>query len=73
MAGSSTNPVAPEIVQEHAEGWHNFTRFMTAGIIGVILVLLMFLLHFFIGWGYALFVMVVGFIATLIAVWLGKI
>jgi hypothetical protein len=73
MAGSSANPVAPEVVNEHREGWHQFTRFMLAGILSVAMVLIMFALHYAVGWGYALIVMVLGFIAIAIAVVSGKI
>ncbi|WP_114391848.1 hypothetical protein [Oleisolibacter albus] len=74
MAGTHTAPVVSEkIVREHAEGWQSFTRFTTVAIIFVTLILLMFLLHFFVGWGYALFLMVLGFIATIVSAVLGKI
>lgn len=73
MAGSSANPVAPEVVNEHREGWHQFTRFVLAGILSVVMVLVMFALQFLVGWVYALLVMVIGFLAIAIAVVSGKI
>lgn len=65
--------VSDKIVREHAEGWHAFTRFTTISIICVTLILLMFLLHFFVGWGYAVFFMLLGFVATAILALLGKV
>ncbi|WP_035708519.1 hypothetical protein [Niveispirillum irakense] len=65
--------VSDKIVREHAEGWHAFTRFTTISIIVVTLILLMFLLHFFVGWGYAVFFMLLGFVATAILALLGKV
>lgn len=73
MAGSSANPVAPEIVEEHREGWHQFTRFVLAGILSVVMILVMFALHFAVGWAYALIVMLIGFVAIAIGVVSGKI
>lgn len=65
--------VSDKIVREHAEGWHAFTRFTTISIIVVTLILLMFLLHFFVGWGYAVFFMLLGFVSTAILALLGKV
>lgn len=65
--------VSDKLVKEHAEGWHAFTRFTTIGIIAVILFLLMMLLHFFIGWGYAMLFMVLGYVVLTIAALLGKV
>lgn len=74
MAGDHTAPVVNDkIVREHTEGWHAFTRFTTVSIIMVVLVLLMFLLQFFIGWGYAVLFMILGFIATTVALIFGKL
>jgi hypothetical protein len=65
--------VSEKLVREHHEGWTAFTRFTTVSLIFVCLILLMFLLHFLVGWGYALFFMVIGFIVTLIAAAFGKV
>lgn len=74
MAGNHTAPVVNDkLVKEHAEDWHAFTRFTTIGIICVILVLLMFVLQFAIGWGYAAIFMILGFVVTAIAAALGKV
>ena len=73
MAGHDNTVVSDKIVREHAEGWASFTKFLTVGAIFVVLVLLMFLLQFFIGWGYAAIFMVLGMIVTVLAAMLGKI
>ena len=73
MAGTSANPVAPEIVSEHREGWDQFTRFVLAGILSVVMILIMFALQFMVGWAYALIVMVLGFVAITAGVLTGKI
>lgn len=74
MAGAHGHVVVSDkIVKEHAEGWHAFTRFTTIGIIAVVLFLLMMVLHFAIGWGYAVLFMVLGFVVTAIMALLGKI
>jgi hypothetical protein len=65
--------VSDKLVREHAEGWHFFTRFTTISIICVTLILLMFMLHFAVGWGYAVFFMLLGWVATAILALLGKI
>ncbi len=73
MAAHGTVVVSDKIVKEHAEGWHAFTRFTTIGIIGVVLFLLMLMLHFFVGWGYAVLFMVLGYVVTAIMALLGKV
>ncbi|MFV3073418.1 hypothetical protein [Niveispirillum fermenti] len=65
--------VSDKLVKEHAEGWHAFTRFTTISIILVTLFLLMLMLHFFIGWGYAMLFMVLGYFVTAIMAMLGKV
>jgi hypothetical protein len=74
MAGAH-GPVVVDnkLVKEHAEGWHAFTRFTTIGIIAVVLFLLMMMLHFFIGWGYAVLFMVLGYVVLTFAALLGKV
>jgi len=65
MAGThGATAVSDTLVKEHSETWHAFTRFTTIGIIGVVLFLLMMMLHFFVGWGYAVLFMLVGFVVT---------
>lgn len=73
MAAHGTVVVSDKIVKEHAEGWHAFTRFTTIGIIAVVLFLLMLMLHFFVGWGYAVLFMVLGYVVTAIMALLGKV
>lgn len=73
MAAHGTTVVSDKIVKEHAEGWHAFTRFTTIGIIAVVLFLLMLMLHFFVGWGYAVLFMVLGYVVTAIMALLGKV
>lgn len=74
MAGSHGPAVVNDkLVREHAEGWQSFTRFTTISIICVALILLMFMLHFAVGWGYAVFFMLLGWAATAILALLGKI
>ncbi|WP_119678189.1 hypothetical protein [Indioceanicola profundi] len=73
MAGHDNTVVNDALVREHAANWAGFTRFVTMGIISVILILLMFLLHFFVGWGYAVVFMILGHIALAIAAMLGKV
>ncbi|MFV3128006.1 hypothetical protein [Niveispirillum sp. KHB5.9] len=65
--------VSDKLVKEHAEGWHAFTRFTTIGVIAVVLFLLMMMLHFFIGWGYAMLFMVLSYVVLAIAALLGKV
>lgn len=73
MAGHDNTAASDKLVREHAEGWVGFTRFLVISTICVLLVLLMFLLQFFVGWGYAAFFMVLGFIVVAIAAMLGKL
>lgn len=74
MAGAHGPVVVNDkLLREHAEGWHAFTRFTTIGVITVVLFLLMLMLHFFIGWGYAMLFMVLGYVVTAILALLGKI
>ncbi|WP_448205531.1 aa3-type cytochrome c oxidase subunit IV [Azospirillum sp. sgz302134] len=35
------NPVSDELVREHAAGWHAFTRFLTFGTAGVVVLLIL--------------------------------
>lgn len=73
MAGHDNTVVSDKLVKEHADGWAGFTRMLTIGVIAVLLVLLMFVAQFAIGWGYAVFFMVLGFIVLTGAVVLGKL
>ncbi|MDZ5649694.1 hypothetical protein [Nitrospirillum sp. BR 11828] len=75
MAGAHSGAVAVSdaVVKEHADGWHAFTRFVKAGIISVVLLLLMFLAHFALGWGFSMFLMIVGDIILVLALLLGKV
>ncbi|MDE1146079.1 MAG: hypothetical protein PW843_05565 [Azospirillaceae bacterium] len=74
MAGAQgAVAVSDAVVKEHAEGWNQFTRFVKANIIAVVLLLLMFLAHFALGWGFSMFLMIVGDIILAIAVILGKV
>jgi len=73
MADTTAPVVSDKIVREHTEGWAGFTRFLTIGTICVLLVLLMFLAQFAVGWGYAIFFMIIGFIVTGFMAAFGKI
>ena len=73
MAGHDNTAVSDKLVREHAEEYAFFTKFLTVGAICVVLVLLMFLLQFFIGWGYAFLFMLLGMFVTIILAMLGKI
>ncbi|MEE3623773.1 hypothetical protein UCD39_07180 [Nitrospirillum sp. BR 11752] len=75
MAGAHSGAVAVSdtVVKEHADGWHAFTRFVKAGIIAVVLLMLMFLAQFALGWGFSMFLMIVGDIILVLALLLGKV
>lgn len=61
------------LVRAHVEGWHQFTRFVTAGIIAMVLLLMMFVVHFSVGWGFAMFLLVVSYVGLIFALIVGKI
>lgn len=61
------------LFNEHANGWHQFTRFVKAGSIAMVLLLLMFALHFPVGWGFAMFLLVISYIALIAAMIMGKV
>lgn len=73
----STSHIPAEIddalVRAHVEGWHQFTRFVTAGIIAMVLLLLMFLVHFSVGWGFAMFLLVLSYVGLIAALVTGRI
>ena len=37
----ASNPVNEELVREHVEGWHSFTKFLTYGTVGVVILLIL--------------------------------
>jgi hypothetical protein len=74
MAGNHTPVVvSEEVVREHAHGWAEFTRFMTIGIVAVVLLLLAFALQFATGWGFAMFLLFVSYVVLTLMVLVRKI
>lgn len=65
--------VSPEVVQEHHQGWTGFTRLMTIGTICVLILLFCFMLQFLTGWGFAMFLMILGFVLVGLLMLIGKL
>ncbi len=74
MAGNHhAADVSPEVVQEHQQGWAGFTRLMTVGIVVVLIILFCFMLQFLTGWGFAMFLMILGFVVVGLLMLIGKL
>ncbi|HYE50783.1 MAG TPA: hypothetical protein VEB20_14405 [Azospirillaceae bacterium] len=74
MAGDNRPAaVSEEVIREHAEGWHEFTRFMTIGIIAVVLLLIAFALQFAVGWGFSMFLLFISYVVLALMAALRKV
>ncbi|ACI98956.1 hypothetical protein [Rhodospirillum centenum] len=72
-ANSGPAAVSEDLVREHAAGWTRFTRLLTIAVVCVAVVMLMFVLQFATGWGFAVFVMLAGFATVGILVARGRL